>query len=116
MGDLKLSTTRANTSTSTDAALARNRARAQASAVAPDQPCAVENLAARADADLFVRLLETFDAQAAPDVGAQLMRGTDKWDSHCDHLLLEIRTFLGGLDRERHRHDRPMRLRLDSER
>src|ERR1700738_880025 len=36
MGDLWVSTTRANTSTSTEAALARNSARAQASTVAPE--------------------------------------------------------------------------------
>ena len=36
MGDLKLSTTRANTSTSTWRAFARSRARAQASTVAPE--------------------------------------------------------------------------------
>ena len=47
---------------------------------------------------------------------AQLLRGTDKWDNHCDVLLLEIRTFLDNMDRERNRLQRPMRLRLDGER
>lgn len=47
---------------------------------------------------------------------AQLLRGSEKWDSHCDQLLLEIRTFLGNMDREKHRFLRPMRLRLDSDR
>jgi len=47
---------------------------------------------------------------------AQLLRGTDKWDCHCDQLLLEIRTFLDNMDRERHRFHRPMRLRLDTDR
>lgn len=47
---------------------------------------------------------------------AQILRGTGKWDSHCDHLLLEIRTFLDNMDRERQNFSRPMRLRLDGER
>jgi hypothetical protein len=47
---------------------------------------------------------------------AQHLCGADKWDARCDHMLMEVRSFLGNLDREKHRFLRPMRVRVDTDR
>lgn len=40
----------------------------------------------------------------------------EKWDSRCDAVLADIRSFLCDLDRDRHPFRRPLRFRMDSER
>ena len=46
----------------------------------------------------------------------QLLCGTAKWDARCEQMLADIRTFLGKLDRDPVRRDRPMRVRVEGER
>lgn len=47
---------------------------------------------------------------------AQVLCAADKWDSRCEQVLFEIRSFLGKLDREHQHFRRPLRLQVDSER
>ena len=44
-----------------------------------------------------------------------ILRGTTKWNKHCETLLAEIRAFLSGWDREQPAGDRLLRLCLESE-
>ncbi|WP_193214208.1 hypothetical protein [Luteolibacter marinus] len=47
---------------------------------------------------------------------ALALSGSEKWDHRCDQILIEIRSFLGNLDRENRPFHRPLRLRVDNER
>lgn len=47
---------------------------------------------------------------------ALTLSGREKWDQRCDQILLEIRNFLGNLDREQRPFHRPLRLRVENER
>ena len=45
-----------------------------------------------------------------------ILRGTQKWDKHCDTLLREIHQFLIAWDRDQKAATRPLRVRLEPER
>jgi hypothetical protein len=45
---------------------------------------------------------------------ALILRGSTKWNKHCENLLAEIRSFLAGWDREQPRAERPLRLLVDA--
>ncbi len=47
---------------------------------------------------------------------AQLLCGAEKWDARCDALYADIRTFLGNFDRDRRPRERPLRLRVETDR
>jgi hypothetical protein len=45
-----------------------------------------------------------------------LLRGREKWDKECDHLLTEIRSFLWNQHRDYQDLSRPLRLHVEGER
>ena len=47
---------------------------------------------------------------------AQILCEVEKWDTRCDAVLADLRTFLCNLDRDRHPFRRPLRFRVDQER
>ena len=44
---------------------------------------------------------------------SMVLRGTAKWNKHCEALLTEIGAFLHAWDRDQPKHDRPLRLCVD---
>lgn len=46
---------------------------------------------------------------------AMVLRGSGKWNKHCEALLREIRAFLTAWDRDQPKEDRQLRLCVDSE-
>lgn len=47
---------------------------------------------------------------------AILLCGAEKWDSRCEAMLADIRSFIGNFDREHRPLERPLRLKVESER
>lgn len=47
---------------------------------------------------------------------ALILRGSEKWDKHCETLLVEIQAFLTAWDREQPATRRQLRLKLEGER
>lgn len=44
-----------------------------------------------------------------------ILRGTEKWNKHCEALLLEIRAFLKAWDHDQAKNERQLRLCLENE-
>jgi hypothetical protein len=46
---------------------------------------------------------------------SMVLRGSAKWNKHCEALLAEIRAFLSAWDRDQLKSDRQLRLCLEGE-